>query len=64
MAVVKLDDYKELLERAKTLLPKDAVIVFLADRGFIDTQLMEFLTEKLKWHWCIRYKVRINSYKP
>ena len=60
---VKLEDYKELLERAKTLLPKDKVVVFLADRGFVDTQLMKFLTKELKWHWRIRYKVRINSYR-
>ena len=60
---VKLEDYKGLLERAKTLLPKDVVVVFLADRGFVDIQLMKFLSEKLKWHWRIRYKVSINSYR-
>jgi hypothetical protein len=58
-----LNDYKELLEHAKTLLPKNSRVVFLADRGFVDTQLMKFLSKELKWHWRIRYKVSINSYR-
>jgi hypothetical protein len=60
---VKLSAYNDLLSRAKTRLPKGTKIVFLADRGFIDTQLMTFISETLHWNWRIRYKVSINTYR-
>jgi hypothetical protein len=60
---VKFSRYKDLLDRAKSLLPLHKRVVFLADRGFIDTQLMDFLSYKLAWHWRIRYKVSIHAYR-
>lgn len=60
---VKLSRYKDLLSRAKTLLPEGTKVVFLADRGFIDIKLMQFASEKLHWNWRIRYKVKINTYR-
>jgi hypothetical protein len=60
---VKFEVYKTLLEQTNELLPANKRVVFLADRGFIDTQLMAFLSQKLQWHWRIRYKVSINAYR-
>jgi hypothetical protein len=60
---VSLDSYRDLLEQTKTLIPSDKRVVFLADRGFVDTKLMQFLTQTLHWHWRIRYKVCINAYR-
>jgi hypothetical protein len=60
---VKLSAYKDLLIRAKGLLPENKRIVFLADRGFVDTKLMTFLNNELGWNWRIRYKVSIHAYR-
>lgn len=60
---VKFIFYKELLLRAKSLLPENSSVVFLADRGFIDTQLMEFLTTELDWRFRIRYKLSHHVYR-
>lgn len=54
-SAVKFDIYKDLLEKAARLLPLHCNVVFLADRGFADTNLMQYLTE-LGWHWRIRIK--------
>jgi len=40
-------------EQAKARLPFACEVVFLADRGFADTQLMGHLRD-LGWHWRIR----------
>jgi Transposase DDE domain len=47
--------YKDVLDKAATRLPLQCPVVFLADRGFADTQLMEQL-RRLNWHWRIRIK--------
>ena len=60
---VKFSYYKTLLLRAKSLLPKNTRVVFTADRGFIDTNLMDFLSTELNWNWRIRYKESINIYR-
>ncbi|NOQ35394.1 MAG: transposase [Methylococcaceae bacterium] len=60
---VKFSYYKELLLRAKSLLPEKTRVVFSADRGFIDTNLMDFLSNELGWNWRIRYKESINIYR-
>jgi hypothetical protein len=39
-ATVAYEVYKELLDRAAALLPHACQVVFLADRGFADTQLL------------------------
>ena len=48
--------YRALLDQAAALLaPFDATVVFLADRGFVDTTLMRHL-KRLGWHFRIRIK--------
>jgi hypothetical protein len=48
--------YKGLLNKAaQLLLPFDCRVVFMADRGFADTDLMAHLS-RLGWRWRIRLK--------
>jgi len=47
--------YRDLLDHAVLLLPQSCKVVFLADRGFADTELMTHL-HRLGWHWRIRVK--------
>jgi len=54
-AQVAFKVYQDLLERAALLLPRRCPVVFLADRGFADTELMAYL-QRLGWHWRIRIK--------
>jgi hypothetical protein len=55
-SAVAFEAYKDLLNRAaQLLLPFQCPVVFLADRGFADTDLMAHLT-KLGWQWRIRLK--------
>jgi hypothetical protein len=55
-SAVAFDAYKALLNKAAQLLvPFGYQVVFLADRGFADTDLMAHLT-KLGWQWRIRLK--------
>jgi len=55
--------YKDLLLQAAKLLPLDAKVVFLADRGFADTILMKYLSQILHWHWRIRIKSSFYVYR-
>ncbi|MCP4288021.1 MAG: hypothetical protein GY792_26885, partial [Gammaproteobacteria bacterium] len=48
-SAVSLDHYKELLQTAHRLLAPRFEVVFLADRGFVDTDLMEYLSQVLDW---------------
>jgi hypothetical protein len=61
-APVAFDVYRELLERAALLLPRRCRVVFLADRGFADTDLMAHL-QRLGWHWRIRIKSSFWLYR-
>ena len=54
--------YKELLDSADNLLPAEVQIVFLADRGFADTNLMRHVKE-LGWHFRIRIKSNFLIYQ-
>jgi hypothetical protein len=56
-AMVAYDVYKELWDKAATLVPLSCKVVFLADRGFADTALMSHL-RRLGWHWRIRIKAK------
>ena len=56
------DVYKELLDKAATRLPWSCKVVFLADRGFADTELMSYL-RRLGWHWRIRIKSNFWIYR-
>ena len=60
-STVAYEVYKELLDSAAKLLPMGVPVVFLADRGFADTHLMEHV-KKLGWHFRIRIKsnFRVN----
>jgi Transposase DDE domain len=61
-AQVAFEVYRELLERAALLLPRRCRVVFLADRGFADTDLMAHL-QRLGWHWRIRIKSSFWLYR-
>lgn len=54
-AAIAYDVYEALLEKAATLLPFSCRVVFLADRGFADTKLMQRL-KQMRWHFRIRIK--------
>lgn len=55
-ASVAYPDYRTLLDQAaQQLAPFQCRVVFLADRGFADTQLMKHL-QTLGWHFRIRIK--------
>jgi hypothetical protein len=61
-ASVSYDTYKALLDRAALLLPGHCKVVFLADRGFADTELMCHL-HRLGWHFRIRIKSSFWLYR-
>lgn len=52
---VAYQTYAYLLDEAAHLAPAQCEVVFLADRGFADTQLLQHL-RRLGWHWRIRIK--------
>jgi len=52
---VAYDVYKGLLDSAARLVPMGVKVMFLADRGFADTDLMKHAKE-LGWHYRIRIK--------
>ena len=54
-ATVAYDVYKALLDKANTLVPFVCKVVFLADRGFADTELMGYLKRR-GWHFRLRIK--------
>ena len=54
-AAVSFETYQGLLTEAKSRLPFACKVVFLADRGFADTQLMGHL-RGLGWHCRMRIK--------
>ena len=62
-AAVAYPVYKALLDEAAKLLPRSCQVVFLADRGFADTQLMGHL-KRLGWHFRIRIKSNFWVYRP
>lgn len=62
-STVALESYRDLLEKAAKLLPSHCKVVFLADRGFADTNLMEYLSQILHWHWRIRIKSSFLVYR-
>lgn len=62
-STVDFETYKDLLLQAAKLLPPDAQVVFLADRGFADTTLMKYLSQTLHWHWRIRIKASFYVYR-
>jgi hypothetical protein len=59
---VAFETYVPLIEAARLLLPYQATIVFLADRGFVDTSLMKHLAS-MRWTWLIRAKSSLTIYR-
>lgn len=59
---VSYDTYKDLLDKAAPLVPAYCPVVFLADRGFADIDLMRHL-RRLGWHWRIRIKSNFWIYR-
>ena len=55
-STVAFDDYQDMLAQAARCLPPEATVVLLADRGFADTKLMDYLNKTLHWHWRIRVR--------
>src|SRR6516165_4373181 len=62
-AAVAYEGYQELLEKAAPLVPFGCKVVFLADRGFTDTELLCHL-KRLGWHFRIRIKANFWIYRP
>jgi hypothetical protein len=60
---VTFEAYRHLLDKAQALLPLGCRVVFLADRGFADTTLMDYLSQTLQWHWRIRIKSSFLVYR-
>lgn len=60
---VTLLAYRHLLDKAYQMLPSHSTVVFLADRGFADTDLMAYLSEVLQWDWHIRIKSSFFVYR-
>lgn len=55
-ATIAYPDYRALLtQAAQVLFPFHGKVILLADRGFADTKLMNYL-KKLGWHFRIRIK--------
>lgn len=54
-ATVGFDTYRLVLETAQSLLPTDAQVTLLADRGFEHGELMRWLNHQ-QWNWLIRAK--------
>jgi hypothetical protein len=55
---VKFAAYKEVLAQARSRLPKDVQVIFLADRGFVSKKLMRQLNE---WRWIWRIRIKGNQ---
>src|SRR5262245_51812166 len=55
--------YAALLDAVPPLLPAGVKVVFLADRGFADTELLAHL-RRLGWHFRIRIKATFSVLRP
>jgi hypothetical protein len=61
---VKLAVYQDLLKKASGFMPSGKKVVFLADRGFGDHQLMDYVRHTLRWEFRIRLKPKCLFYAP
>lgn len=52
-ATVAFDEYKGVLRKARWLLRNHDNVMILADRGFANHELMEWLRAS-RWHYCLR----------
>jgi hypothetical protein len=61
-ASVSFVNYAPILEEASRLLPRACQTILLADRGFVDVDLMQ-LAVRLGWHFTIRAKGSLWVYR-
>ncbi|NEP54175.1 MAG: transposase [Moorea sp. SIO3C2] len=61
---VKIGSYFDLLLAVSRLMPDRVQVVLLADRGFINTQLMKYALAELGWHYRIRIKSDFWLWRP
>jgi hypothetical protein len=61
---VAFHHYRDLLRRISRLMPEGVKVVLLADRGFVDTQLMNYARQQLTWHYRIRVKSNFWLWQP
>jgi hypothetical protein len=61
-ASVSFENYADLLTTAHQLIPASCPVTLLADRGFMDVELMKRATA-LGWHFIIRTKMNIWVYR-
>jgi hypothetical protein len=57
---VRLWQIQRVLCLVARLLPPEAHVILLGDRGFADGKLMKYLRQRLKWHFRIRIKPRFQ----
>jgi hypothetical protein len=55
-STVRLWTIQRVLRQAERVMPAEATVVLLADRGFADGKLIKYLRETLSWHFRIRIK--------
>ncbi|MEN9520300.1 MAG: hypothetical protein RLZZ381_2888 [Cyanobacteriota bacterium] len=55
-STVRLWTIQRVLRQASRVMPEEAEVVLLADRGFADGKLMKYLQQTLQWHFRIRIK--------
>jgi len=61
-ASVSFVNYAPILEEASRLLPRACQVILLADRGFVDVDLMQRAV-RLGWHFTIRAKSSLWVYR-
>lgn len=60
---VEIGSYRDMLKRASKLLPVNTKVILLADRGFSNPQLVDFVRE-LQWQCRIRIKGNFWIHHP
>ena len=62
-ASVAFEEYSPLLRKARWLLRRHPDVMLLADRGFANHQLLDWLKSS-HWHWCIRSSNDVTLHRP
>lgn len=62
-ASVAFEEYSPLLRKARWLLRRHSDVMLLADRGFANHQLLDWLKSS-HWHWCIRSTNNVMLHRP
>lgn len=61
---ITLKEYQALLKRVARLMPKGVKVILLGDRGFVDTKLMKYASQELRWHYRFRFKSDFWVWRP